>query len=114
MKAFCCDPGHLRHQIAIRRPIHDESKPWLEANGETLVATVWAAIKPLSSTESAKGDHLSDVPRFEVIIRYRDDLTGQLTLLHEGERLRVTSISDPDLRKTWLRLVASRELGQKE
>lgn len=52
--------GKLRHRIAIQRPNRSQGTTFGDAKIEswTTIATVWAAIEPISSREALKADHV--------------------------------------------------------
>lgn len=85
------EAGRLRHRIRIERyeylrdshgevvqnPITGEvSQAWVE------VATVWAAIEPLSAREFIQSQATQSQITARIVIRYRDGLDAAMRLVH--------------------------------
>jgi SPP1 family predicted phage head-tail adaptor len=104
--------GRLRHRVAIWRDV-----PGTDAGGNailtpTLVETVWAAVEPASGSEApaASADDpnraLRSTRSYQVLMRWRSDLTVQHRLITGGKTLHIRAIIDPDLRHEWLEIAA--------
>jgi SPP1 family predicted phage head-tail adaptor len=77
--------GKLRHRVVIQSQSRSRS-----ASGDVLVswrdvATVWAAVEPLSVREfiSAQSQQSQIVAR--ITVRYREGLTADMRILHRGQ-----------------------------
>lgn len=85
------DAGSLRHRVRIERYDY-----LLDSNGETIqdpetgevsrawteVATVWAAIEPLSAREFIQSQATQSQVTARIVIRYRDGLYASMRLVH--------------------------------
>ena len=84
------DAGRLRHRVRI-----DQLENLLDSNGEVIqddagqvaqtwaeVATVWAAIEPLSAREFIQSQATQSQITARVIIRFRDGLNAAMRLVH--------------------------------
>lgn len=85
------EAGRLRHQVRIERlenlldsngdPVQDEStgalsQEWVE------VATVWAAIEPLSAREFIQSQATQSEVTARITIRHRDGMDPAMRLVH--------------------------------
>ena len=84
------EPGKLRHRVRIeeyvdvldsagdpvRGPQGEFVKEWQE------VATVWAAIEPLSAREFIQSAAMQSQVTARMVIRYRDGLDAAMRLVH--------------------------------
>lgn len=111
MKKMNIDPASLRHLITLLRSDLEPDGPWQEQQQEQIVGSAWAAIQVVSAKQKQAAEQLSNSTHYEVTIRHRNDLSGQLTMLFDGSRFDILSVQDPDLRKDWLVLKAQRQLG---
>lgn len=77
--------------------------PQYSPSGESLaewttLATVWMSIEPLNGRELfAAQEHHSEV-EVRVRIRYRDDVTAQMRVLHESKYYAILAVIDSELR----------------
>ncbi len=85
------EAGKLRHEVRIERLdyLRDETGAVLQdpSSGETAqqwfeVATVWAAIEPLSAREFISSAKTQAEIVARIVIRYRDDLDASMRLVH--------------------------------
>lgn len=83
------DAGKLRHKITIQQlqDVEDSAGSVQDSNGDPVqewvdVATVWAAIEPVSGREfiAAQAEQSKVVAR--VVIRYRNDIDAAMRLFH--------------------------------
>lgn len=112
MKKRSIDPASLRHLITILRTDLKSDSPWQAEAQDVIVGSVWAAVNVVSAKQESEAEQLTNQTFYEMTIRYRSDLKGQLSLLFDGSRFDILSINDPDMRKDWLVLKAKRKLGQ--
>lgn len=82
--------GKLRHRLVIQKlqNIADTNGEVQDSSGELMqewvdVATVWAAIEPLSAREFIAAQSEQSKVTAKVIIRYRNDIDFSMRLLHE-------------------------------
>lgn len=83
--------GRLRHRVRI-----EEKRYLLDSNGDawqdpqtgatreewTLVATVWAAIEPVSAREFVQSQAMQSQVTTRIVIRYRDGMHAAMRLVH--------------------------------
>lgn len=85
------EAGRLRHSIRIERYdyLRDENGEVIQdpRTGETAqqwleVATVWAAIEPLSAREFIQSAATQSAVTTRIVIRHRDDVDTSMRLVH--------------------------------
>lgn len=98
--------GTLRHRVTLQRcelvvgdygaPLR--RKPWKD------VATVWASVEAVSGRDFFAARQEQSEVTHKVTIRYRDDVTGQMRILHGGKIFTIVAPL-PDNRNTRLVLM---------
>lgn len=80
--------GKLRHRLRIERPVYtqdqttgDEVETW------QTVATVWAAIEPLSAREFIASQSEDSKINTRVTIRFRNDVDASMRLFHAAKQM---------------------------
>lgn len=78
--------GKLRHRVVIQRPVETQNS----TTGATTVtwqdvATVWAAIEPLSAREFIAAQAENSKVSTRITVRYRADLTHEMRLYHAAK-----------------------------
>lgn len=94
------EAGKLRHRIKIERPVITQD----QNNGApitewTEVATVWAAINPMSARDLIASQAEASKVMGRITIRYRADINETMRLVHEakGDIYNIEGIlADPD------------------
>lgn len=76
----------------------------------TTIATVWAAINPLSARERDQAKAVQSERTHDVTIRYRSDVSETMLVAYGTRLFRITGIRDPDERKRDL-VLSCVELG---
>lgn len=75
--------GKLRHRVTIQKntPVKDyDSGDWVDNWSD--VATVWAAIEPLSAREFIAAQSTQSKVTARIVIRYRPGIDSSMRLLH--------------------------------
>lgn len=83
------EPQRDSHGAIIRDPVTGETEMvWSE------VATVWAAIEPISAREFAASGALQSQVTTRIVMRFRDDVTAAMRVVHApaGRVVRVYNI----------------------
>lgn len=71
------------------------------------LATVWMSIEPLRGRELfAAQEHFAEVTA-RIRIRYRDDVTAEMRVSHEGVIYAIGAVIDPELRHRELELMCT-------
>lgn len=78
--------GRLRHRVVIQRPVdtRDSSDGSVIRTWSNL-ATVWAAIEPLSAKEFIASQAEDSQVSTRIVIRYRDDISHEMRLYHAAK-----------------------------
>lgn len=87
------DPGKLRHRITIQRKEQTQN-PNTGAMTTTwaTVATVWAAVEPLSAREFIAAQAVQSDVSVRITMRYRPGITSAMRLLHDGKTYNITGV----------------------
>ena len=84
--------GTLRHRVAIQSlgaSLDDYGDP---SGSWSTDATVWAAVEPVSGTESVIGDELTGVVTHKVTTRYRASVTPANRLTYDSRTLSIVEV----------------------
>lgn len=76
--------GLLRHRIRIEQYVSERDSDGILQEGWQEVATVWAAIEPLSVREFIQSGQVQGQVTARITIRYRDGLSHTMRLVHRG------------------------------
>ena len=74
-----------------------------------LHSTVWADLKPSTSSHSAENGRAAVLQTYKVVIRHMDNFPERARLLWDERTLSVLTASDPDMRKERLHLICEEE-----
>jgi len=102
--------GDLRHRIVLEQPVRSKNAMGEQIDTFTTVATVWAAVEPLTGTWLFQAQQADSKVSGRVRIRYREDIEPTWHILFDGRYLSIISILNPDERKKELILMYSEEL----
>lgn len=89
--------GKLRHRVTIQEPVEIR-----DSVGDVViewddVATVWAAVEPLSVREFIAGQAMQSQVTARITIRQREGLTASMRILHKGRIYNPQGwLSDPE------------------
>lgn len=100
--------GRLRHrirideQVTLKNSFGEQTTEWEE------VATVWAAIEPLSARESMLAEQTQSKVSARIIIRARNDIRASMRAVHGSTIYNIEGvIRDPDSGQEWITLTCS-------
>ena len=103
--------GKLRHRVVIQEARETQNQNTGAMNVAWVdVATVWAAIEPLSAREFVTAQTEVSRASARITIRYRDDVTAKHRVFHESKNLLYNIegvLSDKDSGLEYLTLVVS-------
>lgn len=107
------DPGQMRHRITFQRfsgalddygdPIHTDDTQWED------VATVWAAIDPISGREFYEAQQSQSEVSHKIRCRYRAGLTTDMRIKYRDRVFEIVSIINWQERRESL-LIMAKEL----
>lgn len=89
-------PGALRRRIEILQPADVDDGAGGVVRGFASLATVFAAIEPVSAAEAREGAALGLKRLWKVTVRARGDLSGGHRILWSGRTLDVLSVRPLD------------------
>ena len=85
--------GTLRHRVTLQRKTQTQN-PLTGAMVTTWVpvATVWAAVEPLSAREFLSAQAVQSDVSVRITVRYRPGITAAMRLLHDGKVYNITGV----------------------
>jgi len=105
--------GSLRHRVTIQHLTITQGSAGEVIEGWSDVATVYAAVEPLSGREYWQAQQLAAETSIRVRIRYRTGLDTTMRVIYGTRTLEILSIVDPEERHAELQLMC-RELKATE
>jgi len=105
MAIITTSPSELNKRITIQSPTRtaDGMGGWTEA--WSTLATVWAAVWPVSAKEILQGGQTSMELTHRIRIRYRDGVLASQRILYGTRYLSIIGIINPSERREWLDLL---------
>lgn len=103
------DPGWLRHRVGFEAATETPDGAGGAGLAWASVATLWAAIEPVSAREAAVADHRTGVVTHKITIRWRDGIAGGMRAVFRGRHFRLQAIHDPDETRRYLVATATEE-----
>jgi len=103
--------GDLRRQITLQSRSTTRDTFGEPALTWTNVATVWAAITPLSGRELELAQAMNSEISHQVQIRYRSDVTSAMRVVYQGRYFNILSVMDVEMRHRELQLMCSEGLN---
>jgi SPP1 family predicted phage head-tail adaptor len=99
--------GDLRARVRLEALVSTADSHGGTVSTWTLIATVAAAVWPVSGREAVLAGQMTAVSTAVVWIRWRTDLSVKDRVVFGARVLQIENIDDPDGRRTWLRLMCS-------
>lgn len=102
--------GELRHRVTLQRKeiaedaLKQQSEVWMD------IATVWAAIEPLSGREYFAARQENADVSVKVVIRYLPGITAETRVVFDGGVFDVLSVINPEERNISLVLMCKEAL----
>lgn len=87
--------GDLRHRVVLQKKEITVDELKQQTENWTDIASVWAAIEPLSGREYFAARQLNEEVSVKITIRYRDDVTSDNRLVFNNKVFEVLSVIDP-------------------
>ena len=94
--------GALRHRVTLEAPVDAPDGAGGFSRSFTPIANLWARIAPSSAREDFIEQRAEQATNQVVTVRWRNDVTKDMRLLHRGRKLRIRSVFDPDERRRFL------------
>ena len=102
MANISMDPGALRHRLVLEQQVETPDGCGGFSSSWQAVATIWAAIMPRSSAQTARTQTLNAQTEYQINLRWRDDCLPQMRLVKAGRIFIINSVLDPDETKRYL------------
>lgn len=98
--------GDLRHRIRIEQAVRTPDGGGGAEVTWQLVAQVWAAIWPRTSSEQLQSDRVAGIATHDIWIRYRPDVVPQMRFVSGNRTFDIRGVLDIDERRRWLKCVS--------
>jgi SPP1 family predicted phage head-tail adaptor len=99
-------PGELRTRLVLEQPVETPDGAGGVARGYASVATLWAALVPVSAQGDVVADSLGDDVTHRLVIRFRSDVTTRHRLRAGARIFRIVALRDQDGRGRFLAIDA--------
>jgi SPP1 family predicted phage head-tail adaptor len=109
MKRLRFDPGGLRQRVEIRQASLTSDGAGGFVEEWATIATVFAAIEPLSAVSRFGADRRVENISHRVTLRMRGDVASGMRLSMDGRVFEIRTVHDPDETGRWLVLAVQEE-----
>lgn len=99
--------GKLRHRVTLQELVKTDDGYGGIAETWRDVATVWAAVEPLSGDERYAAQQVQSDLTHRVTIRYRAGVRPQMRVMYAGRVLQIVAVIDREERHRYLELLCS-------
>jgi SPP1 family predicted phage head-tail adaptor len=89
-------PGELRHRLVLEAPVDTPDGAGGAERTYATVATIWAAVVPVSARGDVAADSLGADVTHRIIIRARTDVSTRHRLRDGARILRIVALRDQD------------------
>lgn len=100
------EAGLLNHRICLLKPVVTTTDHGPVVSHFTEVGRVWARVEMLGGSERLKDRAILSMADVRITIRYTASVTDEYRIVHNGQTLSITSVSDPDGRRRELVILA--------
>ena len=84
--------GDLRHRVLIQQQVTTRDDDGVSHTTWVDVATVWAAVEPLSAREFIQSGQTQAAVTARITIRYRAGLQASMRILHRGQVFNIAGL----------------------
>jgi SPP1 family predicted phage head-tail adaptor len=102
------NPGELRTQIVLERPVLAENAGGFKAKSYSVIATVWAKWQNVHGSEVWVAESVQAVQPATVLIRYRADVDVTCAVSLGSSRYQIVSMDDIENRHEYIEMKVSR------
>jgi SPP1 family predicted phage head-tail adaptor len=92
------DAGELTERLKVYEAVASRNDTGEATIAASLVATVWGAVRPLSSRELQQYGQQVGVTQYRVVIRNLSSLTSDMWIEYRGRKLEIASIDEHERR----------------
>jgi len=97
--------GNLRHRVTILQKTTDIDTDGYPVEEWVAVATVWAAVEPISGREYFQAAAVQAENQTRFTMRYRKDVTPDMRLQYDGQDYEIKAILDLGGWRRWLEIM---------
>ena len=95
--------GDLRSRLSLQAPVRISDGGGGAATSWTLVANLWAAVRPIHGKEKALADRISGSLTHEIHIRWRAGVAPSMRFVMGARVFEILVVMDNGERRQWLR-----------
>lgn len=99
--------GDLRHHIRLEEPVGLPDGGGGASLSYSLVAEIWAEVRPREGREAGNGDGVAASQTHEVWMRWRPGVTTEMRFVLGTRVLEILSVVDTGERRRWLKCLAT-------
>jgi SPP1 family predicted phage head-tail adaptor len=109
--------GRLRYRLQFEGTatggLVDDGQGGVTMVTQTTVTEVWGSLQGISGREQLEGGQVNARALYQVVIRYRDDITPTMRIkTHDGRLFNIQSVIDRSGRKKELEIVCEEQPAQ--
>lgn len=105
------NPGALRHLVTIQKQVETQNTYGApEVTWSDVAEKVWCRIEPLRGREYFAAKQVNADIEARVVMRYRNDITAKMRLLHGMNEYYIDTIINVDERDRELQLMCTRSI----
>lgn len=101
--------GALRERISIEHRQHARDVWAGAAGGYTYGGAAWAAIAPLGASAQVAADSRAALPRWQVTLRKREDISFDTRLVWRGKFLTIREVEHDPAEPNWTRMTCEEQ-----
>lgn len=103
--------GRMRHRVEVKAPARVSDGALGYNRSDVTIASLWARVENATSSEVYRYAHLEQELTHTVTIRHNPTVMQGQYVEHDGRKLYIMAVVDPNERKEWMKLIC-REGGQ--
>jgi SPP1 family predicted phage head-tail adaptor len=101
------NPGDLKYRLVLEQPVETADGAGGVTRGYASVATLWAAVSPVSARGEVNADDLGAEVTHRIVIRVGPDVTTRHRLRDGARIFRIVALRDHDGSGRFLEIVAA-------
>jgi SPP1 family predicted phage head-tail adaptor len=103
--------GQLRCLVEVQKPGQVKQDDYGDTeNAWATIATVWAAIEPLSGNERWSAQQVGAEVSHKITVRWMRVIDSKMRIVYQSRVFNFQSVRDPDERHRWLEIMATEQV----
>lgn len=104
--------GELRHRVTLQQPAETRNEYGEAERTWSHVATVWAAVEPLSGREYFDSQQRQAAVSTRITLRYQPGITPHMRVLFGARVYEIDSVIDIEERHREMQLMCAEQIGE--